>query len=98
MSDKRTTFNEVAELYDKVRPHYPELLFQELASLARLPASARILEIGAGTGIATEPLLQKGYQVIALEPGEELSQYCQVNILSFAPTGSSHKSVTNLSG
>jgi hypothetical protein len=44
------TFNETAVLYHKIRPRYPQELFNDLFRLTDLPQSARILEIGAGTG------------------------------------------------
>jgi hypothetical protein len=36
----RTTFNEVAELYDRVRPRYPDQLFKELCHFQKLSSSA----------------------------------------------------------
>ncbi len=44
------TFDEVAELYDRVRPGYPEELFDDVAEISGIPPEGRMLEIGAGTG------------------------------------------------
>ena len=52
----RTTFEQVPELYDRARPNYPVEIFDDLVELAQLPQSARIIEIGCGTGQATLPL------------------------------------------
>jgi cyclopropane fatty-acyl-phospholipid synthase-like methyltransferase len=41
------TFDEDAELYDRVRPGYPERLFADLAGHVEL---GRVLEVGSGTG------------------------------------------------
>ena len=71
--EKRATFDSVAELYDDVRPHYPEQLFKDLLSLTQLSPDAWILEVGAGTGIATLPLAKQGYRIIAIEMGTELA-------------------------
>jgi hypothetical protein len=49
----RTTFEQVSELYDSSRPEYPALIFDDLVALAELAATAKILEIGCGTGQAT---------------------------------------------
>ncbi len=69
----RTTFEDVPELYDRARPSYPDEIFDDLAALAQLPETARILEIGCGTGQATLALAERGYQVTGVELGEQLA-------------------------
>lgn len=66
-------FNEVPELYDRVRPGYPDELFADLAALAGIGAGSPVLEVGAGTGQATRSLAALGCAVTALEPGPELA-------------------------
>jgi trans-aconitate methyltransferase len=73
MIDLRATFEEVAELYDRARPSYPEQLFHDLVAVAELPKAARIVEIGCGTGQATIPLAERGYRVTCVELGEQLA-------------------------
>ena len=69
-----TTFDTAAELYARARPGYPLELFDDLAaSTGLLGAKARVLEVGAGTGQATRGLLERGWSVVALEPGRELA-------------------------
>jgi SAM-dependent methyltransferase len=69
-----TTFDTAAELYERARPHYPQELFADLAASAGFgSAQVRVLEIGPGTGQATRGLLQRGWSVVALEPGPELA-------------------------
>ena len=41
----QSPFDDVAELYDAVRPRYPEALFAELVSAGRLQSDSRLLEI-----------------------------------------------------
>lgn len=41
--------------------------------MAELGRGSRILEIGSGTGLATVPLAESGYQVLAVELGAELA-------------------------
>lgn len=79
----RRTFDEVAELYDRARPSYPEQVFDDLAELARLEARARVLEIGCGTGIATRPLAERGYRVTCVELGEQLARVAQRTLAAF---------------
>ena len=69
-----TTFDTAAELYARVRPGYPPELFDDLAVTTGLRgAPARVLEVGAGTGRATRGLVERGWSVVALEPGRELA-------------------------
>jgi SAM-dependent methyltransferase len=77
------TFNEVAELYHKVRPRYPEALFNDLFKLTDLPQNAHILEIGAGTGIATIELVKRGFHVVALEPGVQMASVLKENLKEY---------------
>ncbi len=72
--DRRTTFNTNPQTYQKIRPKYPEALFDELVKVTQLRDSAQLLEIGPGTGQATEPLAKRGYIVTAIELGKDLAQ------------------------
>lgn len=69
----RSTFDEVAELYDQFRPGYPEELFEEIAALSGIPAGGRILEVGCGPGTATVAFARQGYRVLCLELGPRLA-------------------------
>lgn len=79
----RTTFEQVPELYDRARPRYPPQVFDDLARLARLPAKARLLEIGSGTGHATLPLAERGYAITCVELGEKLAAFSRRKLASF---------------
>jgi SAM-dependent methyltransferase len=80
MAEAALTFNEVAELYHEIRPRYPERLFADLVKLTNLPDNARVLEIGAGTGIATVELARRGFRVVALEPGPAMAAILKRNL------------------
>lgn len=67
-------FDQEAALYDRARPPYPEALFTHLVSQSRLTAGMRALEIGPGTGQATEPLARRGLHVWAVELGPNLAE------------------------
>jgi SAM-dependent methyltransferase len=79
----RTTFDEVAELYDRARPRYPRDLFDDLIALTAPPESARILEIGCGTGQATVPLAERGFDITCIELGARLAAVARRNLARF---------------
>ncbi|OHV30744.1 MULTISPECIES: class I SAM-dependent methyltransferase [Pseudofrankia] len=76
-------FNEVAELYDRARPGYPDELFADLVSLAAMGEESSVLEVGCGTGQATRSLAALGYSVTAVEPGEDLAALARHRLSTF---------------
>ena len=68
-----TVFDSVAELYDRVRPSYPDAVFDDVAVLGRLQPRARVVEVGPATGQATRALARRGWSVTAIEPGATLA-------------------------
>ena len=58
----RETFDQAAEIYHRVRPDYPEALFDDLIVLAGLAPGDRLLEVGCATGKATLPLARRGFR------------------------------------
>ena len=79
----RWTFQQVPELYDRVRPSYPPELFDDLVALARIPRGGRVLELGPGTGQATRPLAERGFSVTAVELGAGLAEIARGNLASY---------------
>jgi SAM-dependent methyltransferase len=76
----RGTFGTVAELYDRARPTYPAVVFDDLAELAGLEPGSRVLEIGPGTGKATAELVRRGYAVTGVELSSELAEIARHNV------------------
>jgi len=76
----RAVFDSAAEFYDKYRPHYPEDLFNDLVNKTHLTSAATILEIGPGTGQATTSMAKRGYNITAVELGEELAKIAKQNL------------------
>ena len=74
-ADDGLGFDNVPEIYDRVRPAYPPELFSELFSYLSRDTDLRAVEIGPGTGKATRPLLEHGIAVTAVEPGEALAAF-----------------------
>ena len=77
--ERRLAFGEVAELYDKARPTYPEMLVDDVIALAPLDGRARALEVGAGTGKATVLFAARGVAIHALEPAAEMAAIARRN-------------------
>ncbi|MER6045939.1 methyltransferase domain-containing protein [Streptomyces sp. NPDC001793] len=68
------SFNSVAAQYEASRPSYPAALFDVVEEfLGRALAGARVADVGAGTGIATALLCERGADVVAVEPGEAMA-------------------------
>jgi SAM-dependent methyltransferase len=62
-------FDPLVEFYDAARPSYPDALFDSLAALTQPLEGARIVEVGAGTGIATRALRARGATVLPVDHG-----------------------------
>jgi SAM-dependent methyltransferase len=63
-------FDPLAEAYDAARPTYPDALYADLERLAARPlAGARVVDVGAGTGIASRGLAARGASVVAVDHG-----------------------------
>jgi SAM-dependent methyltransferase len=71
--DLGRVFNEVPELYDWVRPGYPDELFADLIAITLLDERSSVLEVGCGTGQATRSLAALGCSVTAIEPGADMA-------------------------
>lgn len=80
---RRQLFDQVPELYDRVRPGYPSELFADLGDIAGLASGASVLEVGCGTGQATYPLAERGYNITAVEPGLGLAELARQRLAEF---------------
>jgi SAM-dependent methyltransferase len=80
----RATFEEVPELYERARPGYPAEVFDDLVAYAGVGRGARVLEIGCGTGQATEPLAERGLEIVCVELGEGLAALARRRLAGFA--------------
>jgi SAM-dependent methyltransferase len=64
--DAERGFDTSGERYERGRPDYPDEAVERL--LDALGRPRRVLDVGAGTGKLTRPLLARGLKVIAVEP------------------------------
>jgi SAM-dependent methyltransferase len=68
VTDLAGTFGSVADAYERGRPRYEPHVIELLGEIA----GPRILDVGAGTGRLSAPLVQAGYDVVAVEPLDEM--------------------------
>ena len=66
--------------YERFRPRYPESVFDDIMELANLVAGAEAVEVGAGTGIATEPLIDRVLVVTAIEPAVAMAAVAEAKV------------------
>lgn len=69
----RKIFDAIPDAFDKYRPRYSAALFADLIAYADVGAGKAVLELGPGTGQATEPILRTGCDYHAIELGEHLA-------------------------
>lgn len=79
----RTAFDDVAQVYQDVRPGYPAQLFEDIVSLSGIPPGGRILEVGCGPGNATIPFAKRGYAMLCLELGQNLAALAAENCRAY---------------
>jgi SAM-dependent methyltransferase len=73
--DFRKVFDSIPEQFDEWRPRYCDELFADLIEYAKLGPGKTVLEIGPGTGQATEPILKTGCSYLAIEIGENFTEF-----------------------
>lgn len=87
LADRRhrgLVFNEVPDLYDRVRPGYPDELLADLVTITGLHERSSVLEVGCGTGLATRTLAAIGCSVTAVEIGADMAALARRRLAAFA--------------
>jgi SAM-dependent methyltransferase len=80
----RNSFDNVALQYDRSRPDYPSALIDDVIALSGIADDDRILEVGSGTGIATELLARRGYRVETVEIGAAVAAVAKEKLRGFS--------------
>ncbi len=70
--DYRKVFDLIPEQFDRYRPRYSRELFDDLIAYSGIGPGKSVLELGPGTGQATDPILDTGCDYCAIELGEHL--------------------------
>lgn len=71
--ESRGVFDTIPEEFDKYRPHYSPQLFDDLIRYANIGQNKSVLELGPGTGQATDPILDTGCNYHCIELGKHLA-------------------------
>lgn len=65
-------FNQMVDYYDIYRPGYPKDIINAIIKKANLVAGSKLLEIGSGSGKATEQFTGNGFEMLCIDPGVDL--------------------------
>lgn len=65
-------FSHQADAYAKSRPTYPSVLIDQLVTDSGIHRGDPVADFGAGTGIFTQILIERGFNVSAIEPNESM--------------------------
>ncbi len=65
-------FDVVSAEYDETRPRYPAELYDAVERVAGGLDGRRVLDVAAGTGIATRELTRRGAEVVAVDLGPDM--------------------------
>jgi SAM-dependent methyltransferase len=71
--ERANSFGGAADNYDAYRPRYPDRLIDDVLA----PGARRVLEAGAGTGIASMQMIERGAEVLAVEPDARMAAVAQ---------------------
>lgn len=73
-----TTFDNLAEAYQAGRLGYANDIYNHIVGYGLAP-SYKILDVGCGTGLASEPLIENGYDVTGIDPSQRMLEIAKTN-------------------
>ncbi len=73
-------FNKKSNGYDQYRPRYPLELLKLLCKEAGLGSDSYVADVGSGTGLLAELLLESNCRVVCIEPNEEMRKVADVKL------------------
>jgi SAM-dependent methyltransferase len=76
-------FTSRVENYRRYRPGYPADVVGLIRQTARLSPGNRIADVGSGTGIFTQRLLEAGYEVFAVEPNQGMREAAEHDLAAW---------------
>jgi ubiquinone/menaquinone biosynthesis C-methylase UbiE len=76
------SFGQVADVYERARPDFPPSAIDWLCERLSIDGSTRVLDLAAGTGRLTRPLLACTQRIVAVEPVAQMRQVLQRSLPS----------------
>lgn len=77
-------FSGLSGLYARYRPDYPQAFLDELYTAGGVTPEDDVADVGAGTGIFTRQLLERGNRVWAVEPNGDMRAKLRENLQGFS--------------
>ena len=74
MENILSPYQNIAQIYDAIRPEYPKELLDDIVRETGICPGQHVLELGAGTGKATKAFLDRGICVDAVELEKNMAQ------------------------
>jgi trans-aconitate methyltransferase len=74
----KETFNANARLYNEMRPKYDKSILDNIKKYVDLDDTTEVLEIGCGTGQATELFIDTKARIHSIDIGRELIDICNL--------------------
>lgn len=77
-------FSNRVDNYVKYRPGYPDEVLTFLSEKAHLSDKSVIADVGSGSGIFTQLLLDQGYTVYAVEPNDAMREHAEKELKTYS--------------
>ena len=77
-------FTDKAAIYAKYRPSYPDEYVDYLFSVNQLKGNQIVVDIGSGTGIFSNQLLERGLNVIGVEPNDDMRKMAEQSLKQYS--------------
>lgn len=72
MLDSKVRFSKTVKYYNRYRPSYPQTLVNWILRTTKLAPNSTVVDIGCGTGISTRLFANQGFQVIGIDPNQDM--------------------------
>src|SRR5580704_3349026 len=83
----RLGFETGSDIYERVRPGYPDPAVTHLAATAGVADGSRVLDLAAGTGKLTRQLHARGATCVAVEPSASMREVFRTTVPGVAAAG-----------
>lgn len=83
MNSSKSRFSDRVSLYQQYRPSYPAAAFDYISDVLQLDAASKVADIGSGTGISSKILLERNFEVFAVEPNDSMRLAAEADLNHF---------------